>query len=191
MKRLWIPSAAILEGDLIHQVHPDGTFTVDVERDGQTTEQHQEGIDYIKSVLEGGAKILPILVLDNEDGTYARLDGFKRLMAQRQLGYKNIEAFIVTQQEYRDAAFFPVGKYQMRAWHGGQDGDDGKLPLLEGNDRKDWKYEDTKFLFKGNDLRIELEECIHVHWGEAGKYRLALGEKDFKELAEAVRSIDG
>lgn len=164
---------------------------MDQARDGNSTEDHLEGIKYIKSVLEKGAKILPVLVRDNEDGTYLRLDGFKRCLAQKELGYKNIEAFVCSEKEYRDAVIYPYGKYEIRCYHGGQDGDNGKLPLFEGGEMEDFDYNKVKFLYKSPDshgLRIELTECIHVHWGEYGRYRLALGEEDFIHLAKAFES---
>ena len=69
---------------------------------------HREGIDLVKKLIQKGLPILPILVkeIDDRDDilrmyrnnkekyVYVRMDGFKRLMAHVELGYKEIEAFI-------------------------------------------------------------------------------------------------
>lgn len=186
-----MPLALVEIGDKMHTIHPDGSFTVDEKQDGQNTQQHIDGIAYITGVLQRGQKIMPVLLRENDDGTYSQLDGFKRLMAQRGLGYKYVEAFCVTPKEYEGAVFFDYGNGKMRAWHGGQEKE--QYGLFEGGERENFKYDETKFLFKSPDgagLRIEVSECIHVHWGAAGKYRLALGRKDFEALAEAVSKIE-
>lgn len=165
---------------------------MDVVKDGQTTEKHIEGIDYIKQVLLSGQKVMPVLVKDTGDGTYLRLDGFKRCLAHIAAGRKYVEAFVVNSDEYGRAIEFKADGYNMRAWHGGQDGDNGKLPLFEGGEKPNFNYDEVKFLFKSPNpagLRIELCEAVHIHWNEFGKYRLTLGSEDFKELANAVKSI--
>lgn len=192
MKRLYIPLKYVEIFDTVHRPSGDGDFIVDQSKDGKSTEEHKEGIEYIKGILKEGAKILPVLVKDNEDGTYTRLDGFKRCMAQFQLGYEYIEAFVCSKEEYRQAIEVPFRKFKMRAWHGGQDGDDGKFPLLEGGEQTEFKYENTDFLYKSPNpegLRIEVAECIHVHWGPYGRFRFALGRRDFEQLAGAVSKI--
>ena len=78
-------------------------------------EYHREGIDLVKKLIQKGFPILPILVKEIEDHDqiismfrnnsdpfekqkeryiYVRMDGFKRLLAHIELGYKEIEAFI-------------------------------------------------------------------------------------------------
>ena len=71
-------------------------------------EYHREGIDLVKKLIQKGLPILPILVKEIDDRAdilrmyrnnkekyvYVRMDGFKRLMAHVELGYKEIEAFI-------------------------------------------------------------------------------------------------
>ena len=71
-------------------------------------EYHREGINLVKKLIQKGLPILPILVkeIDDRDDilrmyrnnkekyVYVRMDGFKRLMAHVELGYKEIEAFI-------------------------------------------------------------------------------------------------
>jgi hypothetical protein len=107
---------------------------------------------------------------------YIRLDGFKRCLAHLELGRENIEAFICTEKQYLNAEF----DGEMRCWHGGQDGENGKMPLLEDKG--------TVILFqeRSDGLRIERAECYHVHFGYLGRYRLTLGEEDFIELAKAI-----
>jgi hypothetical protein len=48
--------------------------------------KHREGIDFIKEEIKNGVKIRPILV--NQEGQ--RLDGFKRYMAFKELGFARI-----------------------------------------------------------------------------------------------------
>lgn len=192
MKRIFIPLKKLdnIYDDKFHILQPDGSFIVNVQNDGKTTEEHLEGIEYIKSVLKSGSKIRPILVAEDGYGRYQRLDGFKRTLAHLQLGYENIEAFVCTEDEHRNAVIFPDGQ---RAWSGGQPHE--KFSLFEGGEKSGTDYNETAFLYKDDSkphgLRIENAECFHVHWGEYGKYRLALGEEDFMELAKAIISIHG
>ena len=189
MIRKWIPLKYLEIYDPLHQ-WIDGKLWVDEERDGQSTEKHLEGIAYIKSVLEKGQKIRPILVRDNEDGTYTRLDGFKRCIAHLEHGEEFIEAFVCTKDEYERSEIFPYGDHEIRAWHGGQEKE--HFGLFEGDEKPDFNYDDVIFLYKSPDhfgLRIEVCENIQVHWSDYGRYRLSLGRRDFEELAQAVISI--
>jgi hypothetical protein len=176
--------------DRCHEPDGKGGFVANQEHDGQSTEEHRKGIDYIKSVIVEGQKIRPILALDNEDGTFKRLDGFKRAWAAYELGEKFIEAFVCSKEEYRGATFTPYGNSEIRAWHGGMPHEE--FGLFEGGEKDRPNYEDTIFLYKSPNhygLRVELSECIHVHWGDYGKYRLTLGRKDFEALAEIISQI--
>ena len=74
-----------------HILNEDGTFDVNKKVDGKSKEEHLEGIEYIKKQLKKGNKILPPLVFDYKNGKYRKLDGFKRLKAYKELGYKNVE----------------------------------------------------------------------------------------------------
>lgn len=193
MKRRFIPIDKLEIFDDMHILQEDGSFVVDEERDGQSTQSHIDGINYVKQVIENGQKIMPILVRDNHDGTYQRLDGFKRAMAQKELGYKFIEAFICATPEYEGAEEIPFLNSKMRCYHGGQPKEN--YALFEGGEKPEFNYGETLFLYKNDEkphgLRIEVSDCIHVHWGEFGRYRLALGERDFLQLAEAISKING
>lgn len=187
MRREFITLSNCEIGDQMHTLHPDGTFTVDAEKDGKTTEEHRKGIDYIKSVIQNGQKIRPILVRDNEDGTFQRLDGFKKAIAYKELGHKYVEAYICSMKEYEDARFYPLGDGEIRCWHGGLEKE--VHGLFEGGEQPNFDYEKQGFLFRSdnpNGLQIEVSDAIHVHWGLCGQYRLALGERDFLLLAEAI-----
>lgn len=191
MKRLWIPLSNLEIFDSMHTPDGNGGFIVDREKDGQTTEQHREGVDYIKQVLLNGQKIMPILVKDNGDGTYKRLDGFKRCWAYLELGYKFIEAFVCAEDEYQRAAEYDFGHAKIRAWHGGLPKED--YGLFEGGEKESFNYDETIFLYKSpkhDGLRIEVSECVHVHFGAYGKYRFTLGRRDFEMLAEAISLIE-
>ena len=193
MIRKFIPLDKIKIYDEFHMKDGD-SFTVNQKLDGNTTEYHKEGIEIIKGVIQKGTKILPIIVYEDpdKDQTYKLLDGFKRCRSNIELGNENIEAFVFDIGEYntRKVVYFH-GKL-MRAYKGGQNYE--VFGLLEGNEQKNFNYEDIKFLYNSPDphgLKIEVSECVHVHWGEYGKYRLALGRRDFIELAKAISKIDG
>lgn len=189
MKRLFVPLAHVDPFDWMHQPDGDG-FKVDAEADGQTTEQHRAGIDYIKSVIQAGQKVRPVLVADNGDGSYTRLDGFKRFWAHKELGEEFIEAFVCTPDEFRDTVSIPYGDSEIRCWHGGMPKEE--FGLFEGKEKENFNYDEVEFLYKspdGSGLRIEACEAIHIHFGEAGKYRFIVGRKDFEALADAISRI--
>lgn len=193
MKRRFINLKKLKIYDEMHQQDGD-SFIVDEEKDGQTTLQHKEGIEYIKTIIKNGQKVLPPLVVEIMEGDYIRLDGFKRVMAFKELGFETIEAFVCSRWEYDHADYVPFRDGKMRCWKGGQFDDENKVrfPLLEENEKENFKYEDLKFLYKSNDgsgLRIELCEAVHIHWGEVGKNRFILGRNDFIKLAEAIKKI--
>lgn len=191
MKRTWVPISSIEAFDDFHfKAANKYGFDVNVEKDGQTLEQHMEGIEYIKSVISAGQKVRPILIAEDGFGTYERLDGFKRLMAHTQLGEKFIEAFVCTPQERRGETEYPYENYKIRCGKGGQPKE--YFGLFENGAMEQHDYEKITFLYKSPNpagLRIEFDESIHVHWGEYGRYRLTLGRKDFEALAEAIAQI--
>lgn len=193
MKRKFISLEKLEIYDAMHQKSGD-SFIVDAEKDGQTTEDHKKGIEYIKAIILQGQKVLPPLVAEIMEGEYVRLDGFKRCMAFKELGFTMIEAFVCDRFEYDHADYIPFRNGKMRCWKGGQfdDLNGRRFPLLEGNEKKEFKYEDLHFLYKsssGSGLRIELCEAVHIHWGEVGKNRLILGRTDFIKLAQAISKI--
>ena len=61
------------------------------------------------------------------------------------------------------------------------------IPLYKG-------YEDpTKpiiALWLDKNLRIEMLENIHLHWGNEGIYRLELSKREFLELAEGIENVE-
>ena len=65
--------------------------------------------------------------------------------------------------------------------------------LFEGKQTGDeFDYEQIVFLYRSPDshgLRIEVDENIHIHWGEYGRNRLSLGKEDFINLAEVVSKL--
>lgn len=190
MKRIFIPLDKLNIWDTMHHDNGDGTYTVDKEKDGQDTQQHIDGVNYIKRVLQDGQKTRPILAYDKEDGTYQRLDGFKRARAHQELGYKYIEAYVCSLSDYMSQKRYPLGDSEVVCYHGGLPKEE--YGLFEGGEDPTFDYENMKFLYKSPNhygLRIEVSDCIHVHWGDFGKYRLALGERDFLLLANAVSKI--
>ncbi len=191
MKRKFISLSKLQIFDDLHKQN-GADFEVDEKKDGQTTQQHREGIEYIKTIIKNGQKVLPPLVVEIMEDDYRRLDGFKRCMAFKELGFESIEAFVCTRDEYDHADYIPYRNGKMRCWKGGQydDTNNVRFPLLEEDEKFD--YNKLKFLYKspnGDGLRIELCEGIHIHWGEVGKNRIIVGRNDFIKLATAISKI--
>ena len=57
---------------------------------GVIDDDHRAGIEYCKGLIMDGHKIRPIMVMSNGQ----RIDGFKRYMAFKELGYKEIEVIV-------------------------------------------------------------------------------------------------
>jgi len=188
MKRRWVYIKDIEPFDEMHQELPDGDFEVDATKDGQTTEAHKKSIESIKKILANGQKVMPILVAENGDGSYTRLDGFKRFMAQKALGRKTIECFICNREEVATQRRIPFGNGEMWCGKGGQPKE--VFGLFEGTENENEHEHDITFLVNNGDFRIEVREHVHIHWGNLGQYRLDLGKRDFLKLAEAISKID-
>ena len=190
IKRRFVNIDKIDAYDEMHRLLPNGSFSVDEEKDGQTTQQHRDGIEYIKDVLRKGAKVRPLLVQDNFDGTFLRLDGFKRYIAYKELGYKIVEAFVCDPGAVARRELVQYDGHTMELAKGGQYKE--SYGLFEGREMEDFDYDKIEFLYKSEDpsgLRIEMAENIHIHWGEFGRYRWDMGRKDFIQLAKAISAI--
>ena len=185
MKRRWVKTKDIVPFDNMHIETPDG-FKVDEKKDGKSTEEHRIGIDYIKGVIKSGQKIFPIMV-HIRDGKYHKLDGFKRLMAHKELNKGIIECFICDIQDVEERKVYQFMGHPMTCAQGGQSYFKYRFPLFEGKEGTD--PEDIYFLYNGQ-VRIEARENIHLHWGEAGRYRLELGLRDFMELANLFEKYE-
>lgn len=192
MKRLWLPLKNIQIYDEMHFQTPEG-WDVDVEKDGNTKEEHQVGIEYIKEQIRKSVKIRPILVAEDGYGGFIRLDGFKRCMAHLELQERFIEAFVCSEDEFRRQVRVPYLHGEMFAYKGGQP-KEIYTSVAEGYEKEgDFDYDKVEFLYKDDNrphgLRIEACESIHCHWGEYGKYRIGMGREDFIQLATAISSI--
>ena len=89
-------------------------------------EEHQKGVEAVKKEILRGRPILPVLVREFSNAMnpghcglpynakhglpthykYQRLDGFKRFMAYKELGYRSIDCYV-------DNAGFPGGQHKM------------------------------------------------------------------------------
>ncbi len=180
-KRKFVKLDNIDVWDKCHTKKDDGTFDVWVEKDGKSLEEHLEGIKYFKKQLLEGNKILPPLVLEKEDGKYDKLDGFKRIMAYKELGvWDTIEVFVCNKRS-KENRVMCAGK-EMVCKSGGQSHKRFKKSL-EGDEGKPPK---ETILSRGKDIRLELRENIHLHWGKKGKSRVVMGKRDFELLANAI-----
>ena len=166
-------------------------FDVNQEDDGQSLEDHVIGINYIKSVIEDGRKIVPILVEETSEGHYRELDGFKRLMAHRLLGRKIIECFVPSKEEMEQGKKFHYLGLVMECKPGGQSYFHTRLPLIDGADTvSEPSLGEIYTLFHGGHIRIEYAENFHIHFGDHGKYRIEVGRDDFMGIADAFRGVE-
>ena len=85
-----LPLESILVNDGGHTIDeslPDGF-------DCEEKESHLKKIEEIEEAIKKGRKIRPIVVLDNGQEPYQRMDGFCRFMAHKRLGLETIETII-------------------------------------------------------------------------------------------------
>jgi len=186
MKRRWVPIDDIEPWDYMHfPADNQYGFNVSQKDDGCSLEEHVKQIESIKRILSNGQKIMPILVGETLHG-YKKLDGFKRLMAQKELKKELVECFICSIQDQIEHKEYKFHGMTMECRLGGQNKGDFRFPLLEGKELpNEPSIQEIKTLYFGVHIRIELCENFHIHWGKLGKYRLELGRRDFLELADA------
>lgn len=92
MKRKYIKLDSIDEWSSGCHIKVGDSFEIG-NKDGKSKQEHLEGIEYLKQFI-GKEKLLPILVVKEYD-KYLLLDGFKRFIAHKEKGLKEIEAFIL------------------------------------------------------------------------------------------------
>lgn len=182
MKRQWIELDKINPYDGIHV--KDGDWFDVPYPDPKDKKEHEEGIEYIKQKILDGVKIMPILVQETYNG-YEKLDGFKRYMARKALGFKAIECFVCEPKD--EGKEFNFDGNKLTCATGGQSYE--RFPLVEYDEAEEQNNGLPGFinyLYKGKSLRIELREAIHLHWGEGGRNRMLLGKRDFETLGKAI-----
>ena len=190
MIRKWCLTSEVNPFSFMH-FRSDNEYGFDVRagNDGQSLEEHVNGIKYIEGVIKGGQKTTPILV---EEGTneYKLLDGFKRYMAIKHIGNPVVECFVVTPEEVAVKKQFKYMGLTMEAVLGGQSYFDTRIPLIEGKDTvSEPGLEQIDTLYHGEHIRIEYSECFHLHFGDHGKYRLKLGMGDFIAFCESFAEV--
>ncbi len=62
---------------------------------GTLQQEHINGINFVKSLIAQSKKIRPIAITTVAPGKYKRMDGFKRYWAFKELGYTEIECYIL------------------------------------------------------------------------------------------------
>jgi hypothetical protein len=75
-----------------HTLNPDGSFSV--REKGKGLKDHLDGIKFFKQLIIDGINIIPPLVERKPDGSFNKLDGFKRIKAYNELGIEKIEVFV-------------------------------------------------------------------------------------------------
>jgi hypothetical protein len=62
---------------------------------GPFQHEHEEGVAYVKNLIEQGKRILPIAVVwDEKTKKFKRMDGFKRYWAYKELGKPSIPCYV-------------------------------------------------------------------------------------------------
>ena len=169
-----------------HLEKDDGSFLVDNSIDPKTYEEHIEGIEYIKKLLIDGVKIMPVLLM--RVGTmYINMDGFKRIKAHIEYGAKIIEAFVFEEHELNKEYEYDNKIIYCR--RGGQNFRVFTSPVEYGEcDKQEKGHGNVNYLYIGKHVRIEYRENIHIHWGDKGLNRFAMGKRDFNILMEMFLS---
>ena len=62
-----------------------------------TKAEHEEGIELFKQHILDGGKFLPIVIWKDEENIYRRMDGFKRFWALKELGFKVIPCYVLSE----------------------------------------------------------------------------------------------
>ena len=73
--------------------------------------EHRDGIDKVKALILRGVKMMPILVRQTPNG-FQRLDGYKRYMAFKELGYKQINCYIDNEAPFGGQSGVPWASYE-------------------------------------------------------------------------------
>jgi len=102
LEKLKIPLSEINEYDDGHDMMPD--------------DEHRKGIDDIKKLIHQGKHITPILIRHNKSArtSYERLDGYKRYMAFKELGFKTIDCYLDDEASYGGQTGVPAVFYDWK-----------------------------------------------------------------------------
>lgn len=91
-----LPLDSIDPFDALHFSDGNGGFRTTSDEDDK---DHEEGVEWTRSLIREGKEIRPILVIPIKGGPYRyqRLDGFKRYFAHKREGKTTIRCVIIDQ----------------------------------------------------------------------------------------------